>query len=114
MLTTDALREYGADVKEGLGRCLNNEAFYLRMVGMAVKDEKITALAAALEKDDLDQGFELAHALKGMYANLALTPLSAPLSEITELLRARTRTDYGPLLNTILEQKRKLDEIALG
>ena len=112
MLTIDALREYGADVKEGLGRCLNNEAFYLRMVGMAVKDEKIDALAAALDKNDLDQAFELAHALKGMYANLALTPLTAPLSEITELLRARTVMDYTPLLNEIAARKQQLDELA--
>ncbi len=114
MLTMDALRDYGADVKEGLGRCINNEAFYLRMVGMAVKDEKIAALAAALEKNDLDQGFELAHALKGMYANLALTPLSAPLSEITELLRARTEMDYRPLMEEITAQKAKLDALAAG
>lgn len=114
MLTIDALRTYGADVKEGLGRCLNNEAFYLRMVGMAVKDEKIDALAAAIEKGDLEQGFELAHALKGMYANLALTPLTAPLSEITELLRARKETDYAPLIEEIVKQKQKLNELAAG
>ena len=114
MLTLDALRDYGADVSEGLGRCLNNEAFYLRMVGMAVKDEKIDTLADALAKNDLDQGFELAHALKGMYANLALTPLSAPLSEITELLRARTETDYASLLEEIVAQKKKLDALAAG
>ena len=114
MLTLDALREYGADVSEGMGRCLNNEAFYLRMVGMAVKDEKIAALSDAVEKGDFEQGFELAHALKGMYANLALTPLSAPLSEITELLRARTQTDYAPLIGEITAQKKKLDALAAG
>lgn len=33
-----------------------------------------------------------------MYANLSLTPLTKPVSEITELLRGRTETDYSPLL----------------
>ena len=38
MLTIDALKAFGADVDEGLQRCMNNEAFYLRMVGMALAD----------------------------------------------------------------------------
>ncbi len=112
MLTLDALREYGANVTEGLGRCMNNEAFYLRMIGIAVKDDKISALDAAVKKGDYKEAFELAHGLKGMYANLSLTPLSAPLSEITELLRAGTDTDYSALMNEIILQKRKLDELA--
>ena len=49
-----------------------------------------------------------------MYANLALTPLSAPLSEITELLRSRTETDYASLLEEIVAQKKKLDALAAG
>ncbi len=39
MLTLDALNELGANTKEGLERCLNNEDFYLRLVKMAVMDE---------------------------------------------------------------------------
>ncbi len=112
MLTLDALRKYGANVAEGLGRCMNNEAFYLRMVGIAVKDNKIAALDDAVRRGDFKDAFELAHGLKGMYANLSLTPLSVPLSEITELLRAGTDMDYSALMNEIILQKRKLDELA--
>ncbi|MBR4205108.1 MAG: Hpt domain-containing protein [Clostridia bacterium] len=112
MLTLNALREYGADVKEGLGRCMNNEAFFLRMVGMAVRDDKIEALDAALKQGDLKGAFELAHALKGMYANLSLTPLSAPLSEITEILRAGSDEGVSALMNEIILQKQKLNSIA--
>ena len=32
MLTIEKLRTFGADVDEGLARCMNNEGFYLRMV----------------------------------------------------------------------------------
>ena len=32
MLTVEKLKEYGADTGEGLNRCMNNEAFYLRLV----------------------------------------------------------------------------------
>ena len=34
MITIDKLQQFGADTREGLGRCMNNEAFYLRLVNM--------------------------------------------------------------------------------
>ena len=36
MLTIEALRGLGADVEDGVRRCVNNEAFYLKMVDKAV------------------------------------------------------------------------------
>ena len=99
MLTVEKLKEYGADTGEGLSRCMNNEAFYLRLVGMALADDKLEKLGEALEAGDLDRAFEAAHALKGMYGNLALTPLTTPIAEMTELLRAGTQTDYTPYFN---------------
>ena len=35
MLTIEKLKAYGANVDEGLSRCMNNETFYLRLVNMA-------------------------------------------------------------------------------
>lgn len=104
-MTLDDLRAYGANVDEGLTRCMNNESFYLRLVGM-VKDEKgFDALEQAIAANDLDAAFEAAHGLKGVLGNLSLTPLFDPMSEITELLRSRTEMDYGPLMDTIRTQK---------
>ncbi len=97
MLTLDALREYGADVDEGLMRCMNNEAFYLRLVKMAVADNDMEALGQALQAGDLGRAFECAHSLKGVAANLSLTPIYGPVSEMTELLRSRSEADYSGL-----------------
>ena len=104
MLTVQALREYGANVDEGLTRCMNNEMFYLRLVKMALADTHYESLRAALDAGDLKAGFEAAHSLKGVLANLALTPLSTTVSEVTELLRARTEADYGAYMQKIDEQ----------
>ena len=49
MLTIEKLREYGANVEEGLGRCMNNETFYLRLVNMAAGDGGFAKLREALE-----------------------------------------------------------------
>ena len=94
-MTLDDLRAYGANVDEGLGRCMGNEEFYLRLVGMAKDEPGFDALEQAIAANDLDAAFEAAHSLKGVLANLALTPLLEPIEEITELLRAETQMDYS-------------------
>ena len=114
MLTLDALRAYGADVDEGLHRCMNMEAFYLKLFDSLKGDTRVEDMQAAIAAKDLDKAFEHAHALKGIYGNLSLTPLYRPIQEITELLRARTDTDYTLLMTEILDQKRKLDAILLS
>ena len=103
-MTLDDLVAFGANVDEGLGRCMNNEAFYLRMIETVKKEQGFDALKAALEVNDLEKAFEAAHALKGVLGNLALTPLFEPMSEMTELLRAKTQMDYSELLGTILQR----------
>ena len=95
MLTVDKLRQFGANVDEGLQRCMNNEAFYLRMVSLFLQDKSFDALKANIEKGDLDEAFKASHALKGVLGNLALTSLYEIICETTELLRNKTQCDYS-------------------
>jgi HPt (histidine-containing phosphotransfer) domain-containing protein len=108
MLTIDKLREFGADVDEGLVRCMGKEEFYLMLVGKAIEDERLSLLEEQLAKKDLDAAFETAHTLKGMYTNLSLTPLSEPIIAMTKLMRSRTDTDYSALLTETKAQFEKL------
>ena len=110
MLTIEKLRAYGANVDEGMGRCLTNAECYLGVVSMAADDGGFEKLRAAMESGDRKESFEAAHALKGMLGNLSLTPVSRPASELTELLRSETgnAADGGPLLEEILAQREKL------
>ena len=110
-MTIERLKEFGANTEEGLQRCMNNEAFYLRMVRMVPGDANYQKLYDAVEAGDLEAAFEAAHAIKGSTGNLALTPIYAPVSEITELLRARTQTDYSELIGTIRKNRDLLEEI---
>ena len=112
MLTIDALRAYGANVDEGLARCMNNEAFYLRLVNMAVGDAGFERLQQAVAANDLDEAFEAAHGLKGMLGNLSLTPAFDLASEVTELLRAKTPADYPDYLARLLAQRDELKALA--
>ncbi|MBR1629282.1 MAG: Hpt domain-containing protein [Lachnospiraceae bacterium] len=109
MLSLDQLKEFGADTTEGLARCMNNEAFYLKMIGMGLRDERFEAMKGVIESKDYDTAFEMAHALKGVLGNLALAPIYGPMSEMTELLRAKVAdADYMSYYNTVKEQRDKL------
>ena len=68
MLTIQNLRAYGANVDDGVQRCLNDEGFYLEMVAAVFKDGNLSALEQALENKDAKTAFEYAHALKGVDA----------------------------------------------
>ncbi len=101
MLTVQALSDLGANTREGLGRCLNNETFYLRLVNMALDDGGYDKLENALNARDTHAAFEAAHALKGVLGNLSLTPLYAPVSELTELLRQEKTEGTEALLQQL-------------
>ena len=112
MLTIEKLREYGANVEEGLGRCMNNEGFYLRLVGMALQDKNFDTLDQALQAGDEAAAFEAAHALKGVLGNLSLTPLFAPASALTEELRGRSGADYQAYFEQVREAREALQRLS--
>ena len=108
MITLDKLREFGADVDEGLARCYGNEALYLRLVGKVEDEPNFARLRDAIASGDKDAAFEAAHAIKGALGNLSLTPMTDMVSEITELLRAKQDADYDTLLAELFELKDSL------
>ena len=101
-MTIDDLAAFGANVEEGLGRCMGMEAFYLQLAETIKTEQGFGKLKDSIAAGDYDTAFEAAHALKGVLANLAITPIQKPVEEITELLRARTEMDYTPLVDTIM------------
>ncbi len=111
MSKIDELKEFGVNTEEGLGRCFGNEDFYLRLVRMIPNDANFEALKEKVAAGDLTGGFEAAHALKGAVGNLSITPIFEPVSELTEMLRARTGDDYTKLVNEVLRQRDILKEI---
>ena len=104
-MNIEKLRELGANVDEGLERCMGMEDFYLEMIELGLSDDRFEALGKALEEGKLDDAFEHAHALKGVVGNLALTPLYETVSEMTENFRAKVQTDYEVIYKKILSQR---------
>ncbi len=108
MLTIEKLKELGVNTEEGVQRCVNDEGFYLRMMEMALRDNNCEKLQAALDEKDLERGFELAHAMKGVLGSLAITKLFDTISEMTEELRSRNDIDYSGYMAVINEEFSKL------
>jgi HPt (histidine-containing phosphotransfer) domain-containing protein len=108
VLTLNKLIDFGADVKDGLMRCMNKEDFYLMLVNKSLSDNRLSLLEHQINTKDYYSAFETAHTLKGMYSNLSLTPLTVPISKMTELLRNGTDTDYTVLLEEAKAQFHKL------
>lgn len=114
MLTLDSLRDYGANVDEGMGRCFNNESFYLRLINMGLEDGNFDKLDAAVAANDAKATFEATHALKGSIGNLSLTPIYVPICEMTEMLRGKTEMPdvtavYGRVKDALAEARKLLD-----
>lgn len=109
MITIEKLRNYGANVDEGLARCVNNEALYLRLVGLIPIDENFEKLREAASAGDTAKIFEASHAIKGALGNLSLTPLYDKITDITEASRGGSDADYDTLVKEFLDMR---DEFA--
>ncbi len=108
MMTIESLKAAGANVEEGLARCLNKEDFYLKMVNLGLTNQNFQLLGPALEAKDFDRAFELCHSLKGVIGNLSLTPLYDLICQLTEMLRSKTDTDCTGLYSQIMTLQKKL------
>ena len=110
MITIEELKAAGANVEEGLSRCLNKEDFYLKMVNLGLNNQNFQLIGPALETKDYDKAFELCHALKGVIGNLSLTPLYDLVCSLTEALRTpdSADVDYIQLYNQIITLQKEL------
>ena len=111
MLSIDTLKNYGADTEEALKRCMGNEAFYFKLIRMALVDENFRRLDDAYEASDWKGSFDAAHAIKGIAGNLGLTPLYDAASELTELLRPLEPCDCKEQVQRVHEGLKALKEI---
>ena len=107
----DLFEAYGANYQATMDRFLGNEKMYLRFLELFFQDESLQKLGEALNAGDLTAAFEAAHTLKGVAANMGLTPLYDAVCTIVEPLRSQeNRGDYPALYQHIqLEHQRAKD-----
>ena len=113
MSVLENLKNIGCNTKEGLERCLNKEDFYIKLLKMAVSENKVYELKDSIMAKDYDKAFAISHTLKGVYANLAITPLFNLLYNITEDLRIKKDKDYTNELNDIISLFEEVKKIII-
>lgn len=105
----EKLRGWGCDIDGAMERVAGDEDLFSYCLKIFVSDENFAQLGESLNKADYVGAFEHAHALKGVAANLGLTPLVKPVSELTELLRGKKDAAPGTVLPP--EPAEKLEDL---
>lgn len=81
------LKELGANTDEAMGRFLNNEALYEKMLKKLPDSMKSGQALEAIESGNIDSAIEITHTMKGVLGNLSITPLYEAYTNIVALLR---------------------------
>ena len=97
----EIFEEYGADYQKTIARFMGNEKMYMKFLGMLFQDP-------SMEK--LGEAFTAAHTLKGVTANMGLTPLFDRVCAIVEPLRlGEAREDYPDMYREIEDEFQRVE-----
>lgn len=80
--------KYGADINTAIDRFMGDEELYETCIKIFVADSNFIGLKKSIDAQNYTEAFEHAHALKGVSANLSLTPLYDKICVVVEALRA--------------------------
>lgn len=106
----EILESYGSDYEETMGRFLGDENFYLKILGMLMKDGSMGKLRDALDSKDMAEAFDAAHTLKGIAGNLGLTPFYIAVGTMVEALRSRDpKGNYTALYQRVEAEYKKVE-----
>ena len=107
-----AMRAYGADADDTLRRFMGDADLYMDCVRLLLKDPAPHTLEHALRARDYPAAFDAAHSIKGLAANLGLTPLLDGTCALVEALRDKAGWDDARLAALYGEVRGQFDRLA--
>ena len=106
----EIFEEYGADYQKTIARFMGNDKMYMKFLGMLFQDPSMEKLGQALKDKDYGEAFTAAHTLKGVTANMGLTPLFDRVCAIVEPLRlGEAREDYPDMYREIEDEFHRVE-----
>ncbi len=111
MAVIDELELWGCDIEDAMTRFLDDEDFYITCLHTMVQDPAYEKLGAALQEGDIKEAFEQAHTLKGVLANMGLTPIYDVVVKLVEPLRNGNADDLMPVYEELLAANERLKEM---
>ena len=82
------LKEWGCDIDGAMDRLDHDTELYSDCLQMFKDDPSFDALAKAVKDGDIQAGFDQAHTIKGVAANLGLSPIWQNVFPLVEIFRA--------------------------
>ena len=107
----DTLRAYGVNINEVMERFVNDERLYYDCLHSFIEDISFAGLERAILSKEFKAAFEHAHTLKGVAANLGLTPLLTAINGIVEPLRRHDYSNLNQQYDAINAEREKLRKI---
>ena len=111
---TEELRAWGCDVDGAMDRMMDDEEFYTECLEDVYQDACFDTLKEALQAGDTQTAFDAAHTLKGVLANVGLTPMFTKVVEIVEPLRAGKSENLMDKYDQLLMLRAHLNDILHG
>lgn len=87
----EKLERYGVDLEGALTRVLGDRELYLECIQDFLQENSYNRLKECMAVGDYEEAIALAHALKGVTANLGITPLNEKIVVVLEALRGGKR-----------------------
>ena len=107
----EKLRAWGCDLDGALERFLGDEELYKSCLPMVAEDESFDGLKEALAEDERKKAFDCAHTLKGVFANMGITPMFDTVEKIVEPLRAGINDGLMPVYEELSREREHLRSI---
>lgn len=82
------LRKWGCNIEETIERFAGDVDLFVMLLPSMAEDGNFEKLGKCLDAEDVRGAFECSHALKGVIANMGLTPMTDVVVKIVEPLRA--------------------------
>lgn len=105
------LKKWGCDTEGALRRLCSDSELYADLTKEYFSELNLSELEKAVSDKDCKAAFEIAHSIKGVAANLGITPICKPVNEVTDIFRAGSFENCEPLIEQIKELKNELDSI---
>lgn len=101
------LENAGCDIDGALERFLQDEEFYMECYQEMLNDKVFEQLGEALEGKQFTEAFDHAHMIKGVVANMGITPIYDLIVQIVEPLRQEKNEN---LISVYCELMKKREE----
>ena len=99
------------NVSEGLGRMMNNQNLYVKMLTTFKNGSYLENLVLAVESGDKDKAVFEAHTLKGVAANLSFPAISIEAKALEAKLKSGESVDLTKIKNDVAQTLACIDQV---